>query len=223
MKSRTPVVAFLVALLPSLAIGSANCRFNPLKRPLCFLSCKAGFGKCKGGMQKVPSKDVPPTSWTMVRLHDDGEQSYWGTETFPFTSGGEIGRMTDRIPCEGVWLRWTAGSYNYKWHNAPRRQLIASLNGHVEARVGSGGATCKGEKRRFGPGELLLAEDTKGRGHCTKSLDGVGRWSVFIALPEPFLSFKWVWAKPTTRECVLLVLLAMVAVVRVYRRWSSAK
>ena len=159
----------------------------------------------------------------MVGCTDGGEQSYWGTETFPFTSGGEIGRMTDRIPCEGVWLRWTAGSYNYKWHNAPRRQLIASLNGHVEAHVGSGGATCKGEKRRFGPGELLLAEDTKGRGHCTQ----VARWRRKVErlyrAARALLSFKWVWAKPTTRECVLSVLLAMVAMVRVYRRWSSAK
>ena len=52
-----------------------------------------------------------------------------------FTSGGEIGRMTDRLPCDGVWLRWTAGSYNYKWHGAPRRQIIATLNGHAEAHV----------------------------------------------------------------------------------------
>lgn len=136
----------------------------------------------------------------MVRLYDDGENSHWGNISYPFVSGGDIGKMTDRIPCEGVWLRWTAGSYNYKWHNAPRRQLIASLNGHVEAHVGSG------EKRRFGPGELLLAEDTKGRGHCTKSLDGEGRWSVFIALGGPW---SWLLSPLSLREKLLLVLLAL--------------
>ena len=152
----------------------------------------------------------------MVRLYDDGMESHWGTQTFNFTSGGGIGRMTDRLPCEGVWLRWTAGSYDYKWHNAPRRQLIASLNGHVEAHVGSG------ERRRFGPGDVLLAEDTRGRGHCTRSLDGVGRWSLFIALPDE-RPFAWLWARPSTRELVLLGVGAAYACVRLVRRRDDSR
>ena len=168
-------------------------------------------------MQHLPSQQTPPTEWTMVRLYDDGKESHWGTVSYPFTSGGDIGRMTDRLPCEGVWLRWTHGSYNYKWHNAPRRQLIASLNGHVQAHVGSG------DKRNFGPGEVLLAEDTRGRGHCTKSLDGVGRWSVFVALGDTS-PFAWLWARPTGRELLMLALLAMaiVALLRERRRASAA-
>lgn len=180
-------------------------------RPLCSLSRIFRVGKCHGRMQHAPSESTPPTSWKMTHLFDDGENSHWGTATFPFTSGGEIGRMTDRIPCEAVWLRWTAGSYNFKWHNAPRRQLIASLNGHVEATVGSG------EKRRFGPGDVLLVEDTKGRGHCTKSLDGAGRWSIFIALPDPRW-YAWMWARPTTRELLVAAALAC----RALWRWRVA-
>jgi len=157
-------------------------------------------------MQKVPSSESggAPTAWEMVHLKDDGVESSWSTVSFPFVSGGDIGKMTERLPCDGVWLRWTHGSYNYKWHNAPRRQIIASLNGHVEASVGSG------DTRRFGPGETLLVEDTRGEGHCTKSLDGVGRWSIFIALPDDG-PLAWLFARPTTRELALAALAALAA------------
>ena len=60
-------------------------------------------------------------------------------------------------------------------------------------------------------GEVLLAEDTRGRGHSTRSLDGVGRWSVFIGLPDGSL-FGWLWARPTNRELLLMVLVVVLAV-----------
>ena len=143
-------VAFLL-LGVCCATAKGPCRFS-LRRPFCSLSCKLGRGHCHGAMHHPPSHETPPAEWRMVRLFDDGDESHWGTSSYPFTSGGDIGRMTDPLPCESVRLRWTSGSYDYKWHNAPRRQLIATLNGHVEASVGSG------EKRRFGPGDVLLAE-----------------------------------------------------------------
>ena len=86
----------------------------------------------------------------------------------------------------------------------------------MEAKVGSG------KKRRFGPGDVLLAEDTKGEGHCTKSLDGAGRWSIFIALGEPG-PFGWLWARPTVRECVLLVLLLLTSALLIAERRPKRK
>ena len=118
----------LVLVSLASAASAGRCKLS-FARPLCSLSCLIGRGKCKGSMQNVPSKVTPPNEWKMVHLRSDGKESYWDTISFPFTSGGEIGRMTDRLPCDGVWLRWTSGTYDYKWHNAPRRQLIASLNG----------------------------------------------------------------------------------------------
>lgn len=76
-----------------------------------------------------------------------------------------------------------------------------------------------GEARRFGPGDALLAEDTRGRGHCTRSLDRAGRWSIFIALGDDGL-WGWLWARPTTREMVLAALLMIAAVTFVWRRPS---
>ena len=49
-------------------------------------------------------------------------------------------------------------------HNAPRRLFIVQIDGTVEVEASDG------EKRVFGPGSVLLVEDTTGKGHVTRSL-----------------------------------------------------
>ena len=71
------------------------------------------------------------------------------------------------------------------------------------------------------PGETLIVEDTKGEGHCTKSLDGAGRWSIFILLPRAG-PLAWLLAKPTTRELVVLAAVLTFALIRVWRGRRSA-
>ena len=50
-----------------------------------------------------------------------------------------------------------------EFHNAPRRQWVVILTGGMEVEVGDGTV------RRFGPGEVFLADDLKGQGHMTRS------------------------------------------------------
>ena len=198
----------LLTALLSQASAVGRCRLS-LRRPLCSLSCVLGVGRCRGSMVLPPADQTPPQEWKMIRLYDDGMVSHWGEVSFPFIRSQPLGSMTGVLPAEGVILRWTSGEYN-DCHNVPRRQIIASLNGHVEARVSSG------EKRRFGPGETLLVEDTRGAGHCTRSLDGAGRWSIFILLPD-VSPLAWLWAKPTLRELVFLIVLVAHMLGRAYR------
>ena len=47
-------------------------------------------------------------------------------------------------------------------HPAPARQLIVCLAGQFEITAGDG------QSRRFGPGEMVLMEDTHGQGHITR-------------------------------------------------------
>jgi hypothetical protein len=49
-------------------------------------------------------------------------------------------------------------------HPAPARQYLAYLHGEVEVTASSG------ETRRFRAGDLLLLEDTTGKGHSTRAL-----------------------------------------------------
>ena len=62
-------------------------------------------------------------------------------------------------------------------HPAPTRQFLACLSGAVEAE------TTDGEVRRLDEGDLILLEDTSGRGHVTRNIgDG---YAMFLVVPVP--------------------------------------
>jgi hypothetical protein len=62
------------------------------------------------------------------------------------------------------------------YHPVPRRQYVITLCGQVEIETGDGTI------RRFGPGDVMLAEDTIGHGHITRVVGGQPRHYVFIPL-----------------------------------------
>jgi hypothetical protein len=106
----------------------------------------------------------------------DGESHFQDLE-IPLEDRGEIGQLSQLLPATGLILRETGPDFDYGWHNAPRRQLVVMLSGgQVEIEVGSG------ERRRFGPGDLLLAEDTTGRGHISRNVERQSRRSLFVTL-----------------------------------------
>ena len=39
-----------------------------------------------------------------------------------------------------------------------------------------------GETRHIGPGEVILVEDTHGKGHCSKAIEGKLRHSIFVPI-----------------------------------------
>jgi len=99
-------------------------------------------------------------------------------EDFEITlaDGGLIGRLSEKWPATGIIFRETGGDYDYAWHNAPRRQFVIMLEGEVEIQVGDGTV------RRFGTGDILLVEDTEGRGHASRAVNGRPRKSIFVTL-----------------------------------------
>jgi quercetin dioxygenase-like cupin family protein len=64
------------------------------------------------------------------------------------------------------------------WHPAPQRQFFVFLAGEVEAQVSDG------EVRRFRPGNVLLMEDTTGKGHASRSVGGPAI-AVVVPLTDP--------------------------------------
>ena len=89
---------------------------------------------------------------------------------------GPGGQMSKPVETKSVIFRETSGDYNLDFHCAPRRQYVVNLSGSVEIEIGSG------EKRLLGPGSILLAEDTTGRGHISRAVGNEERKSLFIAL-----------------------------------------
>ena len=71
-------------------------------------------------------------------------------------------------------FRCFLADYFGDWHTAPRRQYIFILAGQMEIGIGDGST------RRFGPGDVVLADDLTGRGHTTRSVGGVPRISATV-------------------------------------------
>jgi hypothetical protein len=64
------------------------------------------------------------------------------------------------------------------WHPAPRRQLMVFVAGTIEAETGDG------ETRRFGVGDIVLVEDTTGRGHCSRVVGDDPVLAAVIRMPD---------------------------------------
>jgi len=90
--------------------------------------------------------------------------------------GNSASSVSDPLKSTGIIFRNTTGDYHLDWHTAPRRQYVIILEGQVEIEIGDG------TKRRFGPGEMFLAEDTTGHGHISRAVDNQPRKSVFVFL-----------------------------------------
>jgi hypothetical protein len=115
--------------------------------------------------------------FTITRIYSDANgDSHFEDFTVPLKSSGTIGFLSDAESVKGIIFREVAASYDFDFHNAPQKQYIILLDGGVEIE------TSLGTKRRFTTGEILLVEDTTGKGHKTKNLENAVRKSIFITL-----------------------------------------
>jgi hypothetical protein len=83
-----------------------------------------------------------------------------------------------------VIFRETPAGGALDFHTAPRRQFVITLSGIGEIECGDG------SRRRVGPGDIMLAEDTTGQGHITREIQGPRR-GLFIPLPPDFDIRVW--------------------------------
>ncbi len=127
----------------------------------------------------LPIPSMLPVTMKITRLYADKDgESHFEDNDIPLKESGEIGTLSDIFPVSGMMLRENPGDYNYDWHRAPRKQYIVMLEGMLKVRVSDG------EERTFPPGDILLVEDTTGKGHKSWVPDGKPRRSLFIAVPE---------------------------------------
>ncbi len=113
----------------------------------------------------------------ITRLYTGSDnESHFEDIDIPLNAMRGTDRQSELKKTTGILFRETSGEYNLDWHNAPRRQFIINLEGQVEIIIGDG------TKRRFGPGDILLAEDITGRGHISRAVNNQPRTSVFVTL-----------------------------------------
>ena len=112
---------------------------------------------------------------TRIYTGEDNESHFEDVE-IPLASGNYAGLISKSVAAKDVIFRETGPDYDLDFHQAPRRQYVVNLTGSVEIEVGSG------EKRILGPGSILLAEDTTGRGHKSRAVNNETRQCLFIEL-----------------------------------------
>lgn len=113
----------------------------------------------------------------VTRIYADAQgESHFDDQDYPLHHAGLIGYLSDPIPAQSVIFRENDPGYDYSWHTAPQRQLIVLLDGRIELEVSDG------TRRTFHGGEILLMEDTTGKGHKTRNLELTQRRSLFILL-----------------------------------------
>ena len=91
------------------------------------------------------------------------------------TRGGKLSR---RLPASGIIFRQVPPDYDLDWHPAPRRQYIINLDAGVEITASDG------EIRVINAGEVILVEDTSGKGHLSKALNGQLRHCIFVPVED---------------------------------------
>jgi len=91
----------------------------------------------------------------------------WAEET-------RAGKISKRLPATGIIFRQVPPTYDLDWHPAPRRQYIINLDAGVQITASDG------ESRVIGAGEVILVEDTKGKGHLSKAVGQQVRHCIFV-------------------------------------------
>ena len=115
--------------------------------------------------------------FSITRVYSDEKgDSHFEDIEIPMKNAGDIGSLSTALPVKGIIFREVEPSYDYDFHNAPQKQYIILLDGGIEIE------TSLGDKRIFGPGEILLVEDVDGKGHRTRNLKSVRRRSVFVTI-----------------------------------------
>jgi hypothetical protein len=94
----------------------------------------------------------------------DGESHFEDIE-IPFDKKLGLSSLSKVMAAKEIFFIESSGEHEAEWHTAPCRQMIVIIRGELEIEV------FDGSKRRFGPDDILIAEDTTGRGHLGRTRD----------------------------------------------------
>lgn len=107
---------------------------------------------------------------------DENGDSHFDELEIPLHPQGMAGQLSDPIDVKSVIFREVDPDYDWDFHPAPARQYIVLLDGEIEIE------TSLHKVKRFRQGDILLVEDTTGKGHKTKNIKPIKRKSLFITL-----------------------------------------
>ena len=121
----------------------------------------------------------------LLRLYADNVgESHFEDVDIPFEEVGDYFENTPPVlfspfePASEYGFERVPPGWVGDWHPAPQRVLATYLSGELEIEASDG------EVRPIGPGTILLAEDTTGKGHRNRVTSTVELEMVFVTLPN---------------------------------------
>ena len=113
-----------------------------------------------------------------MRVHnlytDNDGVSHFRDIEVEWVEEGPAGKLSKRLPATGIIFREVQPTYDLDWHPAPRRQYIINLDAGVKITASDG------EARIIAAGEVILVEDTTGKGHLSQAVDKKIRNCIFV-------------------------------------------
>jgi len=97
---------------------------------------------------------------------------------YPIDQPNPLGTLSLPLPVRDLIFRHTTSDFQLDYHCAPCRQYVICLDASVEVE------TSDGKTNIIPPGGVLLVEDTTGRGHKSRAVNGKPRTSIFIPIDE---------------------------------------
>ena len=114
----------------------------------------------------------------------DGESHFADLE-IPATDAGAGRWFTEFISAHGVSFIGTPIPVSSGYHPAPRRQFVIQIAGTAEVQLANGSS------RVFGPGGVLLADDTEGHGHIMRLTGTTSALSARVSVPKSVDLARW--------------------------------
>lgn len=113
--------------------------------------------------------------YTRIYTDRNGDSQFELVE-IPLTDRGVVGFLSEKFNVHALQFRENIADYDWDFHNAPAKQFIVLLDGEIEI------TSSLGVQRIFRAGDVLLVEDTDGKGHKSRNLLKQVRKSIFIQL-----------------------------------------
>jgi len=115
-----------------------------------------------------------------MRVHrlyaDAAGESHFDDIDLDYSRVSAGGAMTEVLPATGIAFRKVAVGHAPDWRPAPRRQYIINLVAPCVITASDG------ETRTLDVGEVLLVEDTTGKGHLSREVGSAMRECIYVTL-----------------------------------------
>ena len=133
---------------------------------------------CQRALPADTAESLPPLTYVHVYA-DAAGASHFREEHFDFTRGRDKESSIHVLEAKGgaTLLRLKAGAVE-DWHNAPQAWFLIVLQGASEV------TTSDGQVRHFGPGSVVLLDDTTGKGHQTRAVGKIDHIAAVIPIAD---------------------------------------